>query len=150
MSYIKTFEGFFSKDKKDDKDNTKKTKKKDFLGGLFKKEDDDFAQKVYNSLKLALKNDENSKIVGKITKYADYKRSVKFKSNGNDYIIIIQKSLLTRNNSNYVLVINNKHFIDKNGKPTISQRISRNIWDLLDKEYDKNIFNKEDITRDFD
>ena len=33
----------------------------------------------------------------------------------------------------YVLVINNRHFIDDRGAPTVSQKIAKNIWNLLDQ-----------------
>lgn len=172
MNHIKTFEGFFSNllGKKDDKKGNK-NRKKGFLGSLFNKEDDDFAKKVLNSLKTALdpQNDENnsneeskesSKVIGEIARYGDYKRSVKFQSNGNTYIVTVQKSsskrrrtskILLSPGENYVLVINNRHFIDrKTGNPTVSQKITKNIWDLLDKEHNKKFFNKEDMEKDFE
>jgi D-lyxose ketol-isomerase len=172
MNHIKTFEGFFSNllGKKDDK-KVDKNRKKGFLSSLFNKEDDDFAQKVLNSLRTALepKNDENgsdekskdsSKVIGEIARYGDYKRSVKFQSNGNTYVVTVQKSsskrrrtskILLSPGEDYVLVINNRHFIDrKTGSPTVSQKITKNIWNLLDKEHDKKWFNKEDMEKDFE
>jgi len=128
MNHIKTFEGFF-----------KNKSKRSILSNLFSKEDDEFAQKILNSLE--------SNRIGDISRYGDYKRSVKLQSNGNTYLVTVQKS----SKSDYVLIINNKHFIDRNtGKSTVSKKIIKNIWEFLDKEHDKKSFNKEDMKKDFE
>lgn len=128
MNHIKKFEGFF----------TNKSKRS-ILSNLFSKEDDEFAQKILNSLELNR--------IGDISRYGDYKRSVKLQSNGNTYLVTVQKS----SKSDYVLIINNKHFIDRNtGKSTVSKKIIKNIWEFLDKEHDKKSFNKEDMKKDFE
>ena len=51
--------------------------------------------------------------------------------------------LLGGSEANYVLVVNNKHYIDsKTGKGLVSQKICRDIWDLLDREYKNKYFNQ--------
>lgn len=173
MKNLQTYENFFSRlfGKKDD-DKSKKTKenKEKKKSGLlnfnfFSKKDDDFATKVYNSLKNTIEsssddNEKSSKVIGDIIKYGDYKRKVEFKSNGNTYNVSIQKSsskirttskALFAPSENYVLVINNRHFIDpKTGVSTISQSICKKIWDLLDKEQQKKWIGKEKMEKDFE
>jgi hypothetical protein len=172
MENLQTYENFFSKlfGKKDNgksiKTKENKDKKKSGLlnFNFFSKKDDDFATKVYNSLKNTIesKNDseKSSKMIGDIVRYGDYKRKVEFKSNGNTYNVSIQKSsskirttskALFGQRENYVLVINNRHFIDpKTGISTISQSICKKIWDLLDKEQQKKWFDKEKMEKDFE
>ena len=166
MNHIKTYESFLSNIF--GKKNDSKTKNK--KGGFFSKENDDLANGVYNSLKTALESQsteddqksedsKESKLMGEIARYADYKRSVKIKSKGisdlidktiyqkikttnNLYIVAVQKSSSKRrmtskmfltSGETYVLVINNRHFIDDRGAPTVSQKIAKNIWNLLDQ-----------------
>jgi hypothetical protein len=173
MKKLQTYEGFFSNlfGKKDDSKSIKskdvKSKKNSFFNlNLFSKKDDDFATKVYNSLKSTIESsssqdsDKSSKVLGDIIRYGDYKRKVQFKSNGNTYNISIEKSsskirttskILLSPSERYVLVINNRHFIDqKTGAPTVSQSICKKIWHLLDKEQQKRGFDKEKIEKDFE
>jgi hypothetical protein len=164
MKNLKTFEGFFDFLKKDKSENKNKTKSKgNFIKSFFSKRDDEFAEKVFNSLKNTLesKEDQKSQILGDVVKYGDYKRKVKFKSKeGNIYDISIQKSssknrttskLFLSSSETYVLVINNRHFIDrKTGNPTISQSISKKIWDILDKSHEKKWIDKDRMEKDFE
>lgn len=165
MKNLKTFEGFFDFLKKDksEKDKTKTKKSGNFIKSFFSKRDDDFAEKVFNSLKSALesKDDQKSQIIGDVVKYADYKRKVKFKSKeGNIYDISIQKAssknrttskMFLSPSETYVLIINNRHFIDrKTGTPTISQSISKKIWDILDKSHEKKWIDKDRMEKDFE
>lgn len=174
MNHIKTYESFLSNifgKKNDSKTKNKKGGFLNSLNSLFSKENDELAEKVYNSLKTALEpqsteddqkseDSKESKLMGEIARYGDYKRSVKFKAKGTMYVVTVQKSSSKRRvtskmflapGENYVLVINNRHFIDrKTGTPTVSQKIAKNIWNLLDKAHDKKWFNKEDMERDFE
>jgi len=177
MNHIKTYESFLSNIFGKKNDSKTKNKKGGFLkslNSLFSKENDELAEKVYNSLKTALESqsadddDDNkksedpkeSKLMGEIARYGDYKRSVKFKAKGTMYVVTVQKSSSKRRTTSkmfftpgetYVLVINNRHFIDrKTGSPTVSQKIAKNIWNLLDKAHDKKWFNKEDMEKDFE
>lgn len=156
MKNLKTFESFFGlfgkKDKKSE-DKTKEVKKRQpFVMPFFSKEDDLLAKKVYNSLKSAIESGD--KKVGAIGKYADYKRTITFESNGNKYNIAIQKSSSKRRDTTklfigltkpeyYTLVINNRHY-------NVSEGICKDIWNLLDKDYSKNWKNKSDIEKDFE
>lgn len=167
MKNLKTFEGLFSNllgnNSKDDKDN--KSKKRSILSmdSFFSKEDDDLAKKVLLSLEKALLNEDDSEVIGKISRYSDYKRSVKFKSkDGKTHMISVQKSSHPRRFStksylglapgeNYTLVINGRHFVDRrNNKSTVSQRVCRKIWELLDKEHNKSWFDKENLSKSFE
>ena len=168
MKNLKTFEGFFDffkKDKSENQKNKRETKNKSnfSIKSFFSKRDDEFAEKVFNSLKNTLesKEDQKSQILGDVVRYADYKRKVKFKSKeGNIYDISIQKSssknrttskLFLSSSETYVLVINNRHFIDrKTGNPTISQSISKKIWDILDKSHEKKWIDKDRMEKDFE
>jgi hypothetical protein len=167
MKNLKTFESFFdffgsnNSEKDKNKKNNKKVGRFSFKS-FFSKKDDEFAEKVYNSLKNALESeDQKSQIIGDVVRYADYKRKVKFKSKeGNTYDISIQKSsnknrttskIFLSASESYVLVINNRHFIDrKTGAPTVSQSVSKKIWDILDKAHDKKWFDKERMEKDFE
>ena len=149
MNHIKTFEGFFSnifgiKDKKT-------SKRGNF--SPFSKEHDTLAEKVFKSLKDAMiGSDEKSKVLD-IKKYADYKRTVKFEAKeGKIYNVEIQKtSTSTRTTSKffgassggYTLVINNKHY-------KVSNNICKQIWNLLDKNYDKKYYDTDNIEKDFE
>lgn len=174
MNHIKTYESFLSNIFGKKNDSKTKNKKGGFLKSLnsfFSKENDELAEKVYNSLKTALESQsteddqksedsKESKLMGEIARYGDYKRSVKFKAKGTMYVVTVEKSSSKRRTTSkmffvpgetYVLVINNRHFIDrKTGAPTVSQKIAKNIWNLLDKAHDKKWFNKEDMDRDFE
>lgn len=174
MNHIKTYESFLSNIFGKKNDSKTKNKKGGFLKSLnsfFSKENDELAEKVYNSLKTALESQsteddqksedsKESKLMGEIARYGDYKRSVKFKAKGTMYVVTVEKSSSKRRTTSkmffvpgetYVLVINNRHFIDrKTGTPTVSQKIAKNIWNLLDKAHDKKWFNKEDMDRDFE
>jgi hypothetical protein len=142
---LKTYEGFFS--------------------DIFNKSDDDLAKKVLKSLEDSIEStdDKNSGIIGDIQRYADYKRSVKFKSKeGKIHTISIQKSTHPRrfttksflgltSGENYILVIDGKHFIDrKSNKSTVSQSVSKKIWNLLDQYSDKKMIDKENLMKSFD
>ncbi len=166
MKNIETYEGLFSNifgKKKDE--NVQKNKKKNILSldTFFSKKDDDLAKKILLSLEKALLNEDGAKIIGDISKYADYKRSVKFQGkDGKTHVISIQKSNHPRRfttksfigvapGENYILVVNGKHFIDKKtNKSTVSQRVCRKIWELLDKEHDKKWFDKENLSKSFE
>jgi hypothetical protein len=167
MKNLETFEGLFSNifGKKDKNDKDKKDKKRNILSidSFFSKEDDDLAKKVLLSLEKALLNEDQSQIIGNIARYSDYKRSVKFKSkDGKTHSISIQKSTQPRRFTtksflglapaeNYILVINDRHFVDrKTNKSTVSQRVCRKIWELLDKEHDKKWFDKENLSKSFE
>ncbi len=174
MNHIKTYESFLSNIFGKKNDSKTKNKKGGFLKSLnsfFSKENDELAEKVYNSLKTSLESQsteddqksedsKESKLMGEIARYGDYKRSVKFKAKGTMYVVTVEKSSSKRRTTSkmffapgetYVLVINNRHFIDrKTGAPTVSQKIAKNIWNLLDKAHDKKWFNKEDMDRDFE
>lgn len=165
MSNIKTFEGFFDFLKRDKSNKPNQSKNKNRFSiqkfNPFNKKDNDLAEKVYNSLKTAIESKDKSQLIGDIVRYGDYKRNVKFKGKeGNTYIISIQKSsnkrrttskLFLTSGEKYTLIINNKHFIDnKTGESTVSQGILSKIWNLLDKEYDRKWFNKEEIEKDFE
>lgn len=145
MKNLKTYEGFFS--------------------DIFNKSDDDLAKKVLKSLEDSIEStdDKNSGIIGDIQRYADYKRSVKFKSKeGKIHTISIQKSTHPRrfttksflgltSGENYILVIDGKHFIDrKSNKSTVSQSVSKKIWNLLDQYSDKKMIDKENLMKSFD
>ena len=145
MKNLKTYEGFFS--------------------DIFNKADDDLAKKVLKSLEDSIESteDKNSGIIGDIQRYADYKRSVKFKSKeGKIHTISIQKSTHPRrfttksflgltSGENYILVIDGKHFIDrKTNKSTVSQSVSKKIWNLLDQYSDKKMLDKENLMKSFD
>jgi hypothetical protein len=170
MNTIKTYEGFFSKlfGSKEEKSvksdsNVKKSDKKSFLKDfhLFSKKDDEFAKKVYDKLFEILQNKDNSQIIDKVRKYADYKRTIKFKAkSGEQYVVAIQKTSSKRRfttksflvpENTFVLVINNRHFIDRvSGKSTVSQKLLLKIWNLLDSEHDKAWFDREKLNRDFE
>ena len=145
MKNLKTYEGFFS--------------------DIFNKADDDLAKKVLKSLEDSIEStqDKSSGIIGDIQRYADYKRSVKFKSKeGKIHTISIQKSTHPRrfttksflgltSGENYILVIDGKHFIDrKSNKSTVSQSVSKKIWNLLDQYSDKKMIDKENLMKSFD
>ena len=145
MKNLKTYEGFFS--------------------DIFNKADDDLAKKVLKSLEDSIEStqDKSSGIIGDIQRYADYKRSVKFKSKeGKIHTISIQKSTHPRrfttksflgltSGENYILVIDGKHFIDrKTNKSTVSQSVSKKIWNLLDQYSDKKMLDKENLMKSFD
>jgi hypothetical protein len=142
---LKTYEGFFS--------------------DIFNKADDDLAKKVLKSLEDSIEStqDKSSRVIGDIQRYADYKRSVKFKSKeGKMHTISIQKSTHPRrfttksflgltSGENYILVIDGKHFIDrKSNKSTVSQSVSKKIWNLLDQYSDKKMLDKENLMKSFD
>jgi hypothetical protein len=142
---LKTYEGFFS--------------------DIFNKADDDLAKKVLKSLEDSIEStqDKSSGVIGDIQRYADYKRSVKFKSKeGKIHTISIQKSTHPRrfttksflgltSGENYILVIDGKHFIDrKSNKSTVSQSVSKKIWNLLDQYSDKKMLDKENLMKSFD
>ena len=166
MKNIETYEGLFSNifgKKKDE--NEQKNKKKNILSldTFFSKKDDDLAKKILLSLEKALLNEEDAKIIGDISRYSDYKRSVEFQGkDGKNHVISIQKSTHPRRfttksfigvapGENYILVVNGKHFIDrKTNKSTVSQRVCRKIWELLDKEHDKKWFDKENLSKSFE
>ena len=136
MNNLKTFEGFF---------------KGKSIGNIFNKQDDDFAQKVFNSLKKTIESEEVTRVV----RYGDYKRRVEFKSNGELYNISIQKSLgrksLLSSGDNFILVVNNRHFLDrKTGNSTISQSLLKKIWNLLDIEQDRRWMDREKMEKDFE
>ena len=145
MKNLKTYEGFFS--------------------DIFNKADDDLAKKVLKSLEDSIEStqDKSSGVIGDIQRYADYKRSVKFKSKeGKIHTISIQKSTHPRrfttksflgltSGENYILVIDGKHFIDrKSNKSTVSQSVSKKIWNLLDQYSDKKMLDKENLMKSFD
>jgi hypothetical protein len=169
MKTVKTYENFFSnlfKSRKDKENNTKKdnkTQKKSFLQSfnVFSKKDDEFARKVYNKLFEILQNKDNQQIVDNVKRYSDYKRTIKFKAkSGEVYVVAIQKTSSKRRFSSkaflvpentFVLVINNRHFIDRStGKSTVSQKLLLKIWNLLDKEHDKSWFDREKLDKDFE
>jgi len=147
MKKLKTYEGFFSN-----------------LSNIFNKADDDLAKKVLKSLEDCIESpDDKSGIIGDVQKYADYKRSVKFKSkDGKVHTISIQKSTHPRrfttksflgvtSGENYILVIDGRHFIDrKTNKSTVSQSVSKKIWNLLDDHSNKKWFDKENLMKSFD
>jgi hypothetical protein len=148
---IKTFEGFFDFFKKRDSD--KKTdqkpdqKKKSVSVGIFSKKDDDIAQTIYNSIKSSIESNDG-RIKG-IYRYQDYKRVVKFKGKNKEYNVVVQKD--SKSKGDYVLVIDNKHYIDrKTNRGTVSQSICRKIWNLLDKTYSKSYYDKDNIKDDFE
>ena len=166
MKNIATYEGFFSNilGKKDSKTDSK-SKKSFGVSSLFSKEYDDYAKGIYDSLKgifepesddkdMKSKEEKNTgSLIGNIVKYADYKRFVKIKDkDGKEKNISIQKTSSKRRTTtklfggaeaNYVLVVNNKHYIDsKTGKGLVSQKICRDIWELLDREYKSKYFNQ--------
>jgi hypothetical protein len=148
---IKTFEGFFDffkKSKSDKKsDQTPDQKKKSVSVGIFSKKDDDLAKTIYNSIKDSIENNDG-RIKG-IYRYQDYKRVVKFKGKNKEYNVAVQKT--SGKSGDYVIVIDNKHYIDrKTNKSTISQSICRKIWDILDKNYNKSYFDKDNIIDDFE
>lgn len=164
-NYIETYENFFSNLFKSNKEKDTKSKKdkKSFLQNFnfFSKKDDDFARKVYEKLFEILQNKDNSQIVDKVKKYGDYKRTVKFKAkSGELYVVSIQKTSSKRRfttkaflipENTFVLVINNRHFIDKtSGKSTVSQKLLSKIWNLLDSEHDKSWFDREKLNKDFE
>lgn len=110
---------------------------------IFSSSDDDLASQIYKRLKSSISNKE---IVSDLQKFANYKRSVKIKAKDNTYDLAIQKS---SNDDNFVFILNNKHYVNKNGKSTVSKSICRNIWNLLDDSYNKNYYNKDVIKKDF-
>ena len=145
MKKLKTYEGFFS--------------------DIFNKSDDDLAKKVLKSLEdcIESRNKEDYGVIGDIQKYADYKRSVKFKSkDGKVHTISIQKSTHPRrfttksflgitSGESYILVIDGKHFIDrKSNKSTVSQSVSKKIWNLLDQHSNKKWIDKDNLMKSFD
>lgn len=144
MKNLKTYEGFFS--------------------DIFNKSDDDLAKKILKSLEDCIESrDKDYGIIGDIQKYADYKRSVKFKSKeGKVHTISIQKSTHPRrfttksflgitSGENYILVIDGKHFIDrKSNKSTVSQSVSKKIWNLLDQHSNKKWIDKDNLMKSFD
>jgi len=158
---LKTYESFFSGlfgKNKNRKSNGS------ILSNIFNKEDDDLAKKVLKSLEDSIEStDNNSGIIGDVQRYADYKRSVKFKSkDGKIHTISIQKSKHPRrfttksfiglnSGENYILIIDGKHFIDRNSnKSTVSQSVSKKIWNLLDQHSDKKLIDKENLMKSFD
>ena len=167
MKNIATYEGFFSNifGKKNSKTDSK-SKNSFSVSSFFSKEYDDYAKGIYDSLKgifdpesddsedMKSKEEKNTaSLIGNIVKYADYKRFVKIKDkDGKEKNISIQKTSSKRrtttklfggSEANYVLVVNNKHYIDsKTGKGLVSQKICRDIWDILDSEYKNRYFNQ--------
>jgi len=166
MKNIATYEGFFSNifGKKNSKTDSK-SKNSFSISSFFSKEYDDYAKGIYDSLKSIFEpesddEDVNSKeekntgsLIGNVVKYGDYKRFVKIKDKeGKEKNISIQKTsskrrtttkLLGGAEANYVLVVNNKHYIDsKTGRGLVSQKICRDIWNLLDREYKNRYFNQ--------
>jgi hypothetical protein len=102
-----------------------------------KSEEDQMAENILDIIK-----DKNLNVI----KYADYKRSVRTEINGKEHLISVIRNGNTRRPSSkilfsigdtYTLVINNKHFIDSDGKSKISNTIVRQIWNVLDKSTKK-------------
>ncbi len=102
-----------------------------------KSEEDQMAENILDTIK-----DKNLKVI----KYADYKRSVRTEINGKEHLISVIRNGNARRASSkilfsigdtYTLVINNKHFIDSDGKSKISNTIVRQIWNVLDKSTKK-------------
>lgn len=147
---IKTFEGFFDFFKRSDSkksDQKSEQKKKSVSVGIFSKKDDDLAKTIYNSIKSSIESNDG-RIKG-IYRYQDYKRVVKFKGKNREYNVAVQKN--SKSSGDFVLVIDNKHYIDKKtNKSTISQSICRKIWNLLDKENGKSYYDKDNIKDDFE
>jgi hypothetical protein len=168
MKNLETYEGLFSnifgKKDKQQKDKDKDQKRNILsIDNFFNKKDDDLAKKILLSLEKAILSEDNSKIIGKISRYADYKRTVKFQGKDDKvHIIEIQKSTHPRrfttksflgvtSGENYILVVDGKHFIDrKTNKSTVSQRVCKKIWELLDKEHNKDWFDKENLSKSFE
>jgi hypothetical protein len=148
MNNIKTFEGFFdffkskNKDVKSDDDKNKKDSSKSGLNP-FSKKDDDLASLIYLSIKNSLELNDG-KVLG-IHKYQDYKRLVQYKGKDSKlYNVAVQK---TSGGDNYILVINNKHYLDtKTNKSTVSLGTLKKLWNLLDSNLPSD---KEDIKTGF-
>lgn len=147
---IKTFEGFFDFFKRSDSkksDQKPEQKKKSVSVGIFSKKDDDLALTIYNSIKSSIESNDG-RIKG-IYRYQDYKRVVKFKGKNKEYNVVVQKD--SKSKGDYVLVIDNKHYIDRNtNRSTVSQSICRKIWNLLDKTHNKSYYDKDNIKDDFE
>ena len=94
----------------------------------FKKKHDEIGTNLLNSLKSELESD--SKII--VNKYADYKRSVKFK---NKLIEILK-------NPSYGIAIDNKHY-------DVSDRILKKIWNLLDNQFTKKDLDSDNLSNHF-